>query len=206
MHAALAAPPPGSGHEEPSGLPDEKQTPPTGSENLNRTVGAARFTDGLREGRTRSSAPQGGASGEYGEAEDRSRGGGGLECREGERRRRRGWRGGARALKTKEKGGRQERTVTGRDTEIGGVVVSRRGRPVENGPGRAWSACIGFGTKTRPLGLVWPADLYKKNTSSRLFMRCHAYNNTYINYPSKNSRFFIDGLRSSYNIFFDLAN
>jgi len=32
MHAAVAAPHPGSGHEEPSGLSDEKQTPPPGSE------------------------------------------------------------------------------------------------------------------------------------------------------------------------------
>jgi hypothetical protein len=47
------------------------------------------------------------------------------------------WRGGASGFKDKEKGGREERTVTGRDTEIGGVVVSRRGRPAEKwtGPG-----------------------------------------------------------------------
>ena len=63
-----------------------------------------------------------------------------MECRgREEAERRRGWRGGASGFKDnkEKKGGREERTVTGRDTEIGGVVVSRRGRPAEKwtGPG-----------------------------------------------------------------------
>jgi hypothetical protein len=105
MHAALAGPAPGSGHEEPSDLSDEKQTAPAGSEreSLNRTLGAARLTDGLRQGRVRAARRRVWRV----ESTARPRTGRGrwwvgpLECREGERRRGRGWRGGARALKAK---------------------------------------------------------------------------------------------------------
>lgn len=61
--------------------------------------------------------------GEYGEGEAGPRGGGGLECRQGERRRRRRSREGRSGFKDKKR--EEERTVTQgeRHTEIGGVVV-----------------------------------------------------------------------------------
>ena len=105
MHAGTVAPPPGSGHEEPSGLSDEKRTRPRprARENPNRTGRAARFSDGLPEGEARSNARQSRVRGEYGEGEARPQGAVVGWSVEGERRRRRRWRErGARALKTRE--------------------------------------------------------------------------------------------------------